>query len=115
MDNNYIKAKEILKKYKQDHIIKFIDKADTETKEKLIKQVLKINFEKLKELYDKTFEDLHVNLDELQPIIGVNPDRLAKKELEEYIKVGTEIIKSNKFAVATMAGGQGTRLRASKG
>lgn len=114
MEDNYIKAKEILKKYKQEHIIEFIDKSDEGIKDKLIEQVLRIDFDELKELYDKTFEDLYVDLEELQPITGFNPDRLAKEELEEYIKVGTEIIKSNKFAVATMAGGQGTRLRTSK-
>lgn len=114
MENNYIKAKEILNKYKQEHIIEFINKSDEKVKSKLINQVLRIDFDELKELYEKTFEDLYVDLEELQPITGVNPDRLAKEEIEKYIKVGTEIIKSNKFAVATMAGGQGTRLRASE-
>ena len=104
------KAIEILKEYNQEHIIKFMDKAEINTKNKLINQVLNIDFSELKELYEKTFEDLYVDLEELQPIAGVNPDRLAKEELQNYEKIGTEIIKNNKFAVATMAGGQGTRL-----
>jgi len=114
MESNYNKVKEILKTYKQEHIINFIDKSDVETKNKLINQVLNIDFEELKELYDKTFEDLYVDLEVLHPIAGVNPNRLTKEELESYEKTGTDIIKSNKFAVATMAGGQGTRLRTSK-
>ena len=104
------KAKDILKKYKQQHIIELIDKSDLEVKNKLINQVLNIDFEELKELYDKTFEDLYVDLEELQPITGINPDRLTRYELEKYQKAGIDIIKRNKFAVATMAGGQGTRL-----
>ena len=104
MNNDYNKAKEILKKYKQEHIIKFIDNSNSEIKRKLIEQVLMIDFEELKELYNKTFEDLYVDLEELQPIAGVNPDRLTAEELEKYEKIGTDIIKSNKFAVATMAG-----------
>lgn len=108
------KAIEILKQYKQEHIIDFINKSDEETKIKLINQVLNIDFEELKELYNKTFEDLYVDLEELHPIAGVNPDRLSKEELDKYVRIGTEIIKNNKFAVATMAGGQGTRLRTSK-
>lgn len=108
------KAKEILKEYKQEHIIELIDKSDIETKNKIINQVINIDFKELKELYDKTFESLYVDLEELLPIAGVNPERLTSEVLENYIKVGTDIIKNNKFAVATMAGGQGTRLRTSK-
>jgi len=104
------KAKEILKQYNQEHIIEVIDKSNMVIKNKLINQVLKIDFEELKALYEKTFEDIYVDLEEIHPITGVNPDRLTKEELENYEKIGSDIIKNNKFAVATMAGGQGTRL-----
>lgn len=112
--NNYDKAVEILKKYNQEHIIKFIDRANGETREKLINQVLNIDFDEIKELYEKVFEDIYVDLEELKPISGINPERLSKKEIETYEDIGIDIIKSNKFAVATMAGGQGTRLRTHK-
>lgn len=108
--NNYEKAKKILKEYKQDEIIEYLEKVNLDVREKVINQVLRIDFEELKELYDKTFEDLFVDLEELQPIAGVNPDRLQPSKLEEYENEGIKIIKENKFAVATMAGGQGTRL-----
>ena len=111
MGDNYIKAKDILTKYKQEHIMKFIDKSDDTIKKKLIEQVLNIDFEQLKKLYDKTFEDLYVDLEELYPITAVNPEKMSKEELENYEKIGIDIIKNNKFAVITMAGGQGTRLR----
>lgn len=114
MENNYNKAKEILKKYKQEHVIKFIDNSDIEIKNNLINQVLRIDFEELKELYEKTFEDLFVDLEEMHPIKGVNPDNLTKQEIQNYEKIGIDIIKNNKFAVCTMAGGQGTRLRTSR-
>lgn len=111
MENSYSKAKKILEKYKQSYIIELIDKSSFDIKEKLISQVLNIDFEELKELYNKTFEDLYVDLEELQPIKSINPDKLKSDELENYKQIGINIIKSNKFAVATMAGGQGTRLR----
>ncbi len=111
---NYNKAKNILKEYKQDKIIEYMENANLEEKAKISNQVLRIDFEELKELYEKTFEDIYVDLEELHPISGINPDRLSKEELEKYEKIGAEILKSNKFAVATMAGGQGTRLRTSK-
>ena len=108
------KAKEILKQYKQEHIIETINKSNMIIKDKLINQVLNMDFEELETLYEKTFEEIYVDLEEIQPIAGVNPDRLTKEELENYEKIGSDIIKNNKFAVATMAGGQGTRLRTSK-
>ena len=114
MNNKYNIAKELLKKYKQEHIIDFIKKNNLGTKDKIIEQILNIDFDELKELNNKTFDDIYVDLEELEPIIGVNPDRLTNKEIEEYKKIGAEIIKNNKFAVSTMAGGQGTRLRTSK-
>lgn len=115
MDKNYNDAKELLKRYKQEHIIEFIDKSNVEIKNRLIEQVLKIDFDELNELYEKTFEDLYVDLEELQPVTGVNPDKLNIEKIEEYKKIGIDIIKNNKYAVATMAGGQGTRLRMFKG
>ena len=47
MDKEYIKAKEILKKYNQEHILNFYEELDDEQKEKLINQILDIDFEKL--------------------------------------------------------------------
>ena len=111
MENDYEKAKEVLEKYNQNHVISFIDNANDSTRLKLINQVLKIDFDQLKELYEKTFEEIYVDLEELQPIEGVNPISLEKNDLDRYNKLGIDVIKNNKFAVATMAGGQGTRLR----
>ena len=109
--NNYENAKKILEKYNQQQIISIADKMPQEKQEMLAEQVLKIDFEELKELYEKTFEDIYVDLEQLEPIRGVNPDKLPKEKLDEYEQIATKIIKQNKYAVATMAGGQGTRLR----
>ena len=51
MDNQYLKAKEILKKYNQEHLLAFYDKLTQEKKEKLINQILNINFEQINKLY----------------------------------------------------------------
>ena len=114
METNYEKAKKILKEYKQEHIINFMTDLDNVSKNNLINQVLRIDFEELKELYQKTFENIYVDLEEMQPITGVNPEKLTSKELQNYEELGIDIIKNNKFAVVTMAGGQGTRLRTSR-
>ena len=110
MSNNYNKVEAILNKYGQEHVLKFLENSNDATKEKLTKQILSIDFEELKELHNKVFKELFVDLEELQPIAGVNPDKLPSEKLKEIENIGIDVIKSNKFAVATMAGGQGTRL-----
>lgn len=111
MNSEYNKANEILNKYNQNHIKQFLKFPDGNFNCNLIKQILDMDFEGLKELYNKTFEDLYVDLEELQPIAGINPNKISQEKLKEYEDIGVELIKNNKFAVSTMAGGQGTRLR----
>ncbi len=91
--NNYENAKKILEKYNQQQIISIADKMPQEKQEMLAEQVLKIDFEELKELYEKTFEDIYVDLEQLEPIRGVNPDKLPKEKLDEYEQIATKIIK----------------------
>ena len=38
-------------------------------------------------------------------------EKLTKEQLATYRKIGEETIKEKKYAVVTMAGGQGTSLR----
>lgn len=113
MNSKYNKAKEILNKYNQKHVIKFLKSDEGNINNELVEQVLRIDFEELKNLYNKTFEDIYVDLEELQPIDGIKPEKLSKEKVMELEDIGTNIIKNNRFAVATMAGGQGTRLRTS--
>ncbi len=35
---------------------------------------------------------------------------MTSEKLEEYSKIGDEVIRNGEYAVVTMAGGQGTRL-----
>ena len=107
MNNDRInEAGNVLKKYNQNHIIPYLEKSN-----ELVEQVLKIDFDEMKELYNKTFEDIYVDLENLEPIKSTNPSTISEEELNKLRNIGENIIKNKKFAVATMAGGQGTRLR----
>lgn len=99
------KAKELLRRYNQEHIIPYLEK-----NEELEKQVLKIDFEELNKLCLKARNLRIEELENIQPINAINPDKLSQNEKEALIKKGTEVISENKLAVVTMAGGQGTRL-----
>ncbi len=98
------KAREILKKYNQTHI-KNLNK-------ELAEQVLKIDFEQLQELYEQVNNKVadSDNIDNIEPVKAINPSKISKEELDNYIKIGENKVRSGKFAVAIMAGGQGSRL-----
>ncbi len=104
------KAEQKLKKHNQDQIIEEIKKMNKEKQEKIIKQINEIDFDEVKKLYDLTQKEKLINNGKIEPIDYIDPEKLTKEEREKAQKIGEEIIKSNQYAVVTMAGGQGTRL-----
>ena len=103
MANKIEKAIEILKKYDQSHI--------KVSNEKIADQVLKIDFEQLKELHEHAMDqNIIKDIENIEPVKAINPAKITDDELQEYIKTGEEEVKSGKFAIGIMAGGQGTRL-----
>ena len=106
-DENVI---ENLKKYNQTRTLKILENVDETIKNKIIEQLKDINFTQLKELYNNIKEEAEVDVGELKPIKSLNPDKISKKERETYEEIGADVVRNKKFAVATMSGGQGTRL-----
>ena len=111
MDNQYLKAKEILKKYNQEHLLAFYDKLTQEKKEKLVNQILNINFEQINKLYENTKKPIEKDEAKIEPITYIDKNNISDVEREHYKNLGIEEIKKGKLAAVTMAGGQGTRLR----
>ena len=103
-------AKEILKKYNQEHLLHFYDELSKDEKNRLLDQILTINFEKILTVYKQSLNFRYDPNVKVSPIPHIEKDKLSSKEIEHYSKIGEAIIKSNQFAVVTMAGGQGTRL-----
>lgn len=106
------KAKEILEKYNQTHIIKWLEQVDKKTKEDIIDQVFDIDFEELKNLYENAKRKREKKEYEIEPIRAIDVKKISQTDKKEYIKIGDSVLEGNRFAVVTMAGGQGTRLRA---
>lgn len=101
--NKIEEARRILEENGQGHI--------KVKNEELADQILHIDFERLKTLDEEiTHPCCTCNIEDISPVKAINPDKKDKKELEEYIKIGENVVKSGHFAVGIMAGGQGTRL-----
>lgn len=98
-----------LKKYGQDHIIAYLNRLDIALQEKLLSQLKSIDFELLNNLYALTKEPSK-NIEEISPIQSVDKELLSEKQIAEYKACGENEMFCNRYAVITMAGGQGTRL-----
>lgn len=110
--NKYEKAKEILKKYNQEKLLYFYEELKEEEKEKLVNQILSLNFEQILTLYKNSYisKNFKVDIDTISPIEHVEKNMLSNDKIEKYEKIGKKIISKNQIAVVTMAGGQGSRL-----
>lgn len=110
MVQNLEKAKDILKKYHQEHLLAFYDELNNKEKAYLLNQICNINFEQILNLYEasKIDEVLPSNL--IEPLPYNIKREIPKDKFALYENIGIDAIKRGKFAVVTMAGGQGTRL-----
>ena len=103
-------ARAILKANKQENLLRFIDKLDNNKKEKIIKQILNLDFTQLNKLYEETKISAEIINKKIENIKYVDEYKLSDEAKERYTNIGGKIIKNNQYAVVTMAGGQGTRL-----
>ena len=102
---------EKLKKYGQEHLLRFRDGGTVEEREALDRQLAGIDFEKIQMLYNETIgEAEHESEAKIEPISYVDRKKLSEEQRSEYYRTGGELIACGQFAVVTMAGGQGTRL-----
>lgn len=103
-------VKDKLKKYGQEHLIKFYDELSEEEKMNLLEQINKIDFEQVNKLYEDNKINSEFKDDRIEPMRYIDKDKLTEEEKEGYSKIGYKIISSGEYAVVTMAGGQGSRL-----
>jgi len=110
MEKELEDIKKVLKKYGQEHLLLRYNEMNDEEKEELLEQIKTIDFDLMKKLYEKASKPAELESVTIEPIEHVDKSKLTVGEREMYEKKGIEAIKYNKFAVVTMAGGQGTRL-----
>ena len=102
---------ELLRTYGQEHVIQLIEQLEGKEKEELIEQINKIDFHQIMELYDTTKKELEIKENKIENISYLDKAKLSKEQKEEFDTLGEMAIRKGEYAVVTMAGGQGTRLR----
>lgn len=111
MKCDYSKAKNILSKYGQEHLLAFYDELDEDEKSILLEQICNIDFDQITTLYKNSLLPDSNNNEAISPLPYIDKSKLSNEEKLFYENVGIKAIKNNEFAVITLAGGQGTRLR----
>ncbi len=104
-----------LKKYKQEHVLKFIDELNLGQRYQLLHQLEQIDFDELDNLieeYVKKQPEIKIPEDLAPaPFFPLAPkDEHHKKLYAKAIAKGESLLKEGKVAALTVAGGQGTRL-----
>lgn len=102
-------AKKRLEDNKQFKVLSIFEKIMDEKKEELAKNILKVDFNLIKRLYQDKDSKKNKN-DKIEPIKYIDKNKLNNKQRQEIEKLGEKVLRQNQYAVVTMAGGQGTRL-----
>lgn len=101
----------LLKMYNQEHVIKLLNQLEGKEKEELIEQINRIDFHQIMELYDNTKKEIEIKENKIENISYLDKAKLSRDQREEFDTLGEMVIRNREYAVVTMAGGQGTRLR----
>lgn len=110
MEEKLKKVKEILCEYEQEQLLANFDNLAEEKKDELLDQILQIDFEQMKKLYESVGKNTEDSSVKIEPISYVEKETIEENKKQEYFENGANAIKQGKLAVVTMAGGQGTRL-----
>ncbi len=110
MVDDYYIIKEKLEKTGQEHVISFWDELSEDERAKLKNQILGIDFEKMKEMYEASKNNDYYDASEITPIPYYDSMKISEEDKNRYISIGEDIVKKGEIAVISMAGGQGTRL-----
>ena len=101
---------EVLTKYNQTKLMNLMKKFTKEENEKIINQLKTIDLEKMINLYNRGLQKIEADSKKISNIKYIDKSKLEKEEKETYKELGENIIKEGKYAVVTMAVGQGTIL-----
>ena len=92
MDDGYLKAKEILKKHKQEHLLLKYDELSKAKQKELINQILSINFDLMDELYKNASKKIDFKGANIEPIEYIDKSKLTVSETKKYEEKGNRLL-----------------------
>ena len=110
MEYKLKKAKDILSKYGQEHLLQFYDELTIEQQDYLLNQILSIDFDEILYLYEKGKINAYDSTERIEPLPYIDKENLSLRESKYFSQIGNKAISEGKIGVITLAGGQGSRL-----
>ncbi|SFJ90671.1 UTP--glucose-1-phosphate uridylyltransferase [Thermoflavimicrobium dichotomicum] len=108
--SKYENIKNLLQKYKQEHLLNHYESLSLHEQESLLNEIQRIDFEKIVMLYNQIVNCNNDGEIEFKPLEAQNWGELDKKQKEHFNALGMDLIKNGKVASLVVAGGQGSRL-----
>lgn len=111
----YEKTLETLKKYNQQHLLKFWNELDNSSREKLLCQIEQIDFNSLESKINEYVKNpaptkLPSKIEPAPVYTAIPKTSQEKEKFAKAKKLGKELLSKGKVAAFVVAGGQGTRL-----
>ena len=104
-------ARELLKKYNQEQLLKYYDELNVVEQKDLLRQISEIDFSVLKLVEEKNIEQVRGVIEPINDLCSME-DIEARKD--EFFAIGADAIRKCKVGAILLAGGQGTRLGSDK-
>jgi len=95
--------------YGQEHLLKFYPSLSEASKEKLLDQIEKLDFDNLRELFHQTKQQ-SVSIGGISPIEAFDLEDYTEEERKHLAEIGWDRLRQGKVAALVVAGGQGSRL-----
>ncbi|MDD7402341.1 MAG: UDPGP type 1 family protein [Butyribacter sp.] len=106
---NYMDAKNKLKNFGQEHLLKYYDTLTKEEQDKLLLQIEETDFSMLQHIKKENATDRPSHI---TPITAMTLDEISEKK-GHFTDIGTQAIHAGKIGAVLLAGGMGTRLGSS--
>jgi len=100
-------------KYKQEHLLKYIDELSETEKGSLLSQIESIDYDLIEKLYKNAAEGNDPSADielKVTPLPCSEIKKMSEDKIKELEALGNKAISEGKVCAVTVAGGQGTRL-----